>query len=90
MGRGEDRALLPEQGLAVGARAVTVDLKLALIRLLWIPIADDETCTCAPGDQCPLCQAMLALGFERWADSDTAEAQLACLEFRLTRGLEGS
>ncbi len=58
-------------------------LKLALIRLLWDSVVDEADCTCCPGDPCPQCEGMQALGFERWVDADTAEAQLACLEFRI-------
>lgn len=32
------------------------------IRLAWILIADDSECTCALGDECPLCHAKRVLG----------------------------
>lgn len=62
-----------------------VDLKLALIRLLWDDVADDASCTCAPHDQCPQCQAMQALGLERWEGPEYAETRLSHLEQQLTR-----
>lgn len=42
------------------------DLEAALVRALWVPIADDSECTCGPGDECYLCQATRALGEKDW------------------------
>jgi hypothetical protein len=52
-------------------------IRAALIRILWRSVADDAECTCCPGDPCPECQAMEALGLGRWIGARDAEATLA-------------
>ena len=45
---------------------MTVRLRRALVRLLWLHTIDGASCTCEPGDRCPLCEATMALGMGRW------------------------
>lgn len=52
-------------------------LALALKRLLWRSVADRAECTCAAADVCLECEAMKALGFERWEGPERAAEQLA-------------
>lgn len=51
-------------------------LRAALVRLLWDSIADEAACSCSPGDLCPQCQAMQALGFPKWPGPKRAADQL--------------
>jgi hypothetical protein len=55
----------------------TTALRSALVTLLWHSVADDAECTCCPGDPCPECQAMQALGLGRWISPRDAEVTLA-------------
>ena len=59
----------------------------ALIRLLWRSIDDGASCTCRVGDQCPECEALVALGYARWVSADDAAKCLAAYpaEFRRSR-----
>ena len=68
-----------------GATAPMSDTKirLALIRLLWNSVSDQATCTCSPGDGCPECEAMAALGLGRWTDAYHAGRALTDLETEL-------
>jgi hypothetical protein len=52
-------------------------LRSALITLLWRSVVDDVECTCYPGDPCPECQAMEALGLGRWTGARDAVIELA-------------
>lgn len=51
-------------------------LRSALARLLWIHVADGASCTCEPGDRCPLCEATMALGLGRWTSAKSIERNL--------------
>ena len=48
----------------------------ALVSLLWRSVADDSACTCQPGETCPECAAMLALGLGRWRGAKHASGVL--------------
>jgi len=48
----------------------------ALVRLLWNSQHDDAVCTCYPGDPCPECEAMQALGLGRWPGATRAQELL--------------
>jgi hypothetical protein len=54
----------------------TAAIRAALITLLWRSVADDAECTCYPGDPCPECQAMEALGLGRWRGAEHATRAL--------------
>lgn len=69
--------VLTEHGKNVLARAGAPDasppvdpVRRALARLLWDSVADKAECTCYPGDPCPQCEAMQALGLGRWTGPD--------------------
>lgn len=44
----------------------------ALVQLVWRSVADDAACSCYPGDACPECEAMQALGLGRWSGAEAA------------------
>jgi hypothetical protein len=69
---------------------VAGDLARALIRLLWDSVADKAECTCCPGDRCPQCQAMAALGLGRWKSWRVAQDKIARLSGKLLRFREVS
>lgn len=56
---------------------MTGKLTSALVRLLWVSVADCASCTCCTGDQCALCEAMRALGYARWISADDTARCLA-------------
>ncbi|HET9063722.1 MAG TPA: hypothetical protein VFO62_10575 [Candidatus Binatia bacterium] len=58
------------------------DARAALVRLLWRSIADDAACSCAPGDACPECRAMSALGLGRWTGAADATREIRALPER--------
>jgi hypothetical protein len=64
------------RGQWVASRKRATALRKALIRLLWDSIADDAMCSCEPGDVCPQCEAMQALGYKRWPGPKRAEKWL--------------
>lgn len=66
-----------------------IKLRLALIRLLWDSVADDATCTCCPGDTCPQCEAMRALGAGRWQSAKKAQRELIAQNRELKRPARG-
>lgn len=55
----------------------------ALVRLLFNSVAEEDDCTCEPGDRCPLCEAMLALGLGRWKGARSAQVKLARLAIEI-------
>lgn len=66
----------------MSARSPSDRLGAALVRLLFNSVADGNHCTCAVGDRCPECEAMLALGFGRWKGAKSAQVKLAKLATR--------
>lgn len=66
------------------------DLKIraALIRLLWNSVNDDAECTCSPGDVCPECQSMDALGLGEWTSALEVDEKLQEAEKAIERAVE--
>lgn len=69
----------------MSATRLTVRLQRALIRLLWMSVADKAECTCVPGDHCPQCAAMTVLGLGRWKSWRVAQDKIAKLSSRLLK-----
>lgn len=51
-------------------------VRIALIDMLWIAVADEAECTCVPKDRCSHCCAMTALGLGRWTGAPGAMGKL--------------
>ena len=73
--RDGDRALSMRIGIL--ERRSESAMSRALVRLLWMAVADGEACSCM-ADRCPLCEAWAALGFgPKWPGAKDAERAMS-------------